>query len=410
MEEYTNALHRLQAVFLPEFDARFVPIWNYNSVEMETTRHRVVICRSNPVKPDPRVEKEARALARAGYAVTVIGWDRTAHLPTSESQDGYTIHRIPIRAEFGSGLANLPNLLRWQWGLWSWLRSHHREYDILHACDFDTILPALFVKRLWKKRVIYDIFDFYADHLRRTPEWIKQIIRNSDLSAIDQSDALILCDEARDEQVQGSHPRLITYIYNVPEDEGGGVFTPSSDGQLRLAYIGLIQVERMLFEVLDVVSRHPEWHLDLAGFGGDEKQIAQRAESMPNVTWHGRIPYDQSIALSRAADVLFALYDPAIPNHRFSSPNKVFESMMLGKPIVVAEDTNMDRVVRSARSGIVIPYGDVEALEQAFCQLTENPALRLELSRNGRHAYESNYAWEIMEKRLLQLYAQVTQP
>ncbi len=360
--------------------------------------------------PDPRVEKEARALVRAGYQVAVVGWDRTAHLPLLEHRDGYAIHRIAIPARYGSGLANLPNLLRWQWGLWQWLRHNRDQYDLIHACDFDTILPALWARRFWAKTVVYDIFDFYADHLRRTPTWIKQMIRRTDLNAIDHADALILCDEARIEQIRGAHPRKLTYLYNSPEDEGETEFQPSPPGYLRLAYIGLIQVERMLFEVLEVIGRHPEWSLDLAGFGGDEEQIVRIADGLPNVSWHGRVSYQKAIDLSRRADALFALYDPSIQNHRFSSPNKIFEAMMLSKPVLVAEHTHMDRIVNSAGAGIVIPYGDKIALELALDRLAADPGLRTRLGSQGRQAYRQFYSWQIMEQRLVDLYRELTPP
>ncbi len=62
------------------------------------------------------------------------------------------------------------------------------EYDVIHACDFDTILPAILIKSLYGKRLVYDIFDFYADHLRATPMIIKMIIRRVDLWAIGRAD------------------------------------------------------------------------------------------------------------------------------------------------------------------------------------------------------------------------------
>ncbi len=60
---------------------------------------RVMICRSNPLAPDPRVDKEARALAGSGYVVKAVGWDRTVELPCFERADAYDIHRLPIRAD-----------------------------------------------------------------------------------------------------------------------------------------------------------------------------------------------------------------------------------------------------------------------------------------------------------------------
>jgi glycosyltransferase involved in cell wall biosynthesis len=358
------------------------------------------------VAPDPRVEKEARCLSGAGYSVSVLGWDRSALLPTRERIDGVEILRRRIRAGYARGLMNLVPLLRWQVELLLWLICSRGRYDLIHACDFDTILPALIYKALFKKKVIYDIFDFYADHLRATPQGIKRLIRSVDLWAIEHADAVILVDDARIVQIAGTHPRRVVVIYNSPEDISY-CSIPNQKANvtaLNLAYIGLIQLERGLSEVIEVIGNHPDWTLDLAGFGGDEKIILEKARELPNVRWHGRIPYRDCIELSAKADVLFALYDPRIPNHRFSSPNKVFEAMMLGKPIVVARDTNMDRIVEQANAGIVVEYGDVAALERAFLRLEKEPDYRLRLGRNSRRVYEQRYSWNAAKERLLGLY------
>jgi len=372
---------------------------------------RVLVLRSNPIAPDPRVEKIARALHRFGFSVTALGWDRSAQLPEIEAADGFTIIRMPIHANFGSGLANLPNLLRWQWRLFTWLAKHHAEFDIIHACDFDTILPALWCKRRWGQIVVYDIFDFYADHLRRTPFWIKNWIRMMDLKSINRTDALILVDDARIAQIDGARPKKMIVVYNSPEDVSQKelpIFSPSPAGELRLVYVGLLQVERGLFEMLNIVGRHPNWHLDLAGFGGDEGTIAEKANGMPNVTYHGRVSYPAALTLSQAADVLFATYDPAIPNHRYSSPNKIFEAMMLGKPIIVAYNTNMDHIISTTRAGLVVPYGDEAALENALTKLANDPSLRQQFGQQARTAYEQMYSWQVMESRLQELYGELT--
>ena len=372
---------------------------------------RILITRSNPISPDPRVEKTGRALIAAGHTVRALGWDRTGILPATETRQDVPVTRLPIRAEFGKGMGNLPQLLRWQWGLWRWLIQHRGEFDLIHACDFDTILPALWLKMFHGKCVVYDIFDFYADHLRATPAAFKQIIRKVDLWAIGRVDALILVDEARIPQVTGSRPRSITIIYNSPEDVSRNLPVPekSVEGGFRLAYIGLLQVERGLLEMLTVLRSHPGWGLDLAGFGGDEAAILSAADGMHNVRWHGRVSYERAVQLSADADVLFATYDPSIPNHRYSSPNKVFEAMMLGKPVIVAAGTNMDRIIAEADCGCIVPYGDVPSLESTLVILASDPELVRKLGHNARQAYETRYAWSIMSQRLASLYEKVLQ-
>ena len=375
---------------------------------MLRNNRNVIILRSNPVHPDPRVEKIAHALTGYGYSVQVLGWDRTARLERNETRGDYIIHRLPIQASFGSGIGNLPQLIRWQMGLVRWLVAHGCEFDVIHACDFDTILPALMCKAIRRKAVVYDIFDFYADHLRRTPGWIKKLIRGVDLWAISKADAVILVDEARKQQIAGAKPKRLEIIYNSPE-KSSDYPVPENDRhiKLRIAYIGLLQKERGLIEILNVVSRHPQWHLDLAGFGGDEDEIFKAASKFSNIHWYGRVDYQKALGLSAAADLLFATYDPIIPNHRYSSPNKVFEAMMLGKPILVAKDTNMDLLIQKADCGMVVRYGREDDLESALMDLAENPEERNRLGRNARLAYHSFFSWDIMRERLLKLYDSV---
>ena len=373
---------------------------------------RILICRSNPIDPDPRVEKTATALATDEYQVIILGSDRTGVLPSSgllgDPSLGIVIHRLPIEAEYGHGLANLPNLLRWQWGLIKWLVNHRQAYDLIHACDFDTIIPALFSKLLLGKKIVYDIFDFYADHLRATPSSIKRLIRWVDLRAIGWADALILADETRYEQIAGAKPKRSTVIYNTPTTYTQPLKKPPHlENSFRLAYVGLLQVERGLLEILKILEDHPDWRLDLAGYGGDEAQILAKTDGMPNVHYHGRVEYDRALQISQSADVLFATYDPEIPNHRYASPNKVFEAMMLAKPIIVAQGTNMDRIVGEANCGLAIPYGDLGALETAIRTLASDACLRAKLGENGFQAYQNNYSWDLMRSRLLELYKSV---
>lgn len=366
---------------------------------------RVVVFRSNHIDPDPRVEKLAHALAKH-YAVHVVGWDRTQALPARQTRSDFTLELFPYKAPFGSGIKNLFALLRWQLFLLVWVIRFGRKYEVFHACDFDTVLPALFGRLIYRRKVVYDIFDFYADHIRSTPEWIKRIIRSLDHQAVRLADTLILVTEAQLRQLANVKPRRLVIIYNTPYD------MPSLDllagdpaVKLRVAYVGILQLERSLIEMIEVMRRQPAWHFDLAGFGGDEAQIVARALELPNITWHGRTPYPKTLAINQSSDVMFSICNPEVPNYRHASANKIFEAMMLGKPIVVAHGTNMDLMIEKYQCGLVVTYGDVDELEAVLQRLADDPALRRQLGQNGRKAYDQFYSWEEMERRLHELYA-----
>lgn len=372
---------------------------------------RILFCRATPLAPEPRIHRMAQALVKNEYAVTVLGWDMSGGYPLSESWQAVRVLRLRLPVRLGRGLANVRHQLRWQIGLLRWLTAHQREYDIIHACDFDTVLPALLARALFRKRVIYDIFDFYADMLRLTPNAVKRMIRRVDLWAIGRADAVILADEARQAQIAGAHPRRMIIVYNTPEDESTGLATMSKAAgrgeSLRLVYVGLLQRERGLFQILDVMKDHPQWQLDLAGYGPEADELAALAKQLANVTWHGRVDHHNAQMLNAKADVLIAAFDPALPNHRYASSNKLFEAMLLGKPIIVARHTNMDRLVEAHQCGIVIPYGDQQAFTDALARLAANHDLRQAMGEHARRAYETTFNWQIMQTRLLDLYREL---
>jgi glycosyltransferase involved in cell wall biosynthesis len=377
---------------------------------------RVLFCRSNTVAPDPRVAKEANALSKAGYRVQILAWDRAGTSPENEtifvdedSKVQVPVTRLRILSAYGRGMQNLPSLLRWQLGILTWMWKNRNSFDLIHACDFDTILPSLFISRLFRKKVVYDIFDFYSDHLRRTPQFIKWIVRRLDIWAINRADGIILADETRKVQIKGSHPRRVVIVYNSPEDWlSRKKWRPkSASKKLIVIYIGTLTRERGLFHLIDVIKNHKDWQLDIGGYGPDDALVAKAAARVPNIKWHGRTAYKKTMQLSYEADVLIATFDSAIPNHRFSSPNKLYEAMMLSKPIVVSSGTHIDGIIHKYKCGLVVKYGDLPDLERALALLANNHRLANTLGKNGRKAYEDKYSWAKVEKKLLAFYKHI---
>ena len=82
--------------------------------------------------------------------------------------------------------------------------------------------------------------------------------------------------------------------------------------------------------------------------------------------------------------------------------------MMLGKPVIVAENTHMDQLVGETHAGLIVRYGDVTDLESALQSLAENLDLGLALGAAGRGAYDNQYSWSKMETRIINLYTMVS--
>jgi glycosyltransferase involved in cell wall biosynthesis len=369
---------------------------------------RVVVCRSVPVAPDPRVERLAEVLVGAGAHVTVVGWDRGWSLQPEEERNGYRLVHLGVRAGFGRGLRNLPGHLAFAGLLFRWLVANRRRFDVIHACNLDVALPALFVARACRKGLVFDVFDSYWQAFRLGPAVFRRLVRAMERWVAEHCDAVVVPDEVRMEQLGDVQARRIYVVYNSPPDYVARLAADAAGraggGGFCIAYVGLLEVTRGLPVLLEVVGRRPQWHLELAGFGAHEGLITAKAAGLPNVRWHGRVSYKRAMELMANADVIVACYDPGVPNHRYASPHKVFEAMMLAKPVVVAEGTHVDELVTRHECGMVVPYGDGGRLEGALAALAASPELRAYLGRAGRKAYETFYRWDLMVTRILELY------
>ncbi len=364
---------------------------------------RVLFLRSNAVAPDPRVEKAAQSLAEHGYQVRVFAWDREAIAPPEEQRAGYDIFRSRIKGRYGSGWRNLLPLLRWQFAELSWLANQAGRGALIHACDFDTILPAWLVSRLRGCTLVYDIFDFYADNLTGLPAWLRQLIARMERAMIARADGVILTDESRLEQIAPATPHRLCVIANTPRDANpqGEVTIPD---QFSIIYVGQLLRNRGLETVIEILSRHPEWQMTLAGFGADAALLRDQAAGLKNISLHGQVGYDQAIALMRPGSVLLALYDPDLPNHRYASPNKIFEAMMLAKPVLVSKATGVDQLVETHGTGVAVDYHDPAAIEAALRRMADDPDWLRQMGQRARRCYEEMYSWQVMEQRLISFY------
>ena len=102
--------------------------------------------------------------------------------------------------------------------------------------------------------------------------------------------------------------------------------------------------------------------------------------------------------------MIAALYDPAIPNNRYASPNKLFEAMMLSKPVMTNEGILPAEIVREVHCGVVAHYEDVKEIAAALLRLSADSRERRAMGERGRRAFEEKYNWPGMEKRLTAAY------
>ncbi len=193
----------------------------------------------------------------------------------------------------------------------------------------------------------------------------------------------------------------------VPNGADPAMFTPEADGadfrrryQLPLdAFLVVYAGAHGLSNDLDVVLaaadrlRNEEHiHIALVGDGKEKPRLQARAREMnlPNLTFIPSLPKAGVAAALAAADACLAILKP-LEAYKTTYPNKVFDYMAAGRPLLLAIDGVSRRVVEDAGCGVFVPPGDAAALAQAVLQLAADPQTAREMGKRGRAYLEAHF-------------------
>lgn len=373
---------------------------------------RVVLIRSNPVNPDPPVEKMASTLINMGLKVLVLGWDRDDNYDYREEtfkviNGECQIIRFGIKATFGAGFrGNFGPLVSFQKVIKKWLSYNNSKYDIIHAFDFDTGLVAKRIAKRYHKRLIYHILDYYVDAHNVGNSIIRSFIRAEENKIIAYADATIICTEQRKEQIKGSMPRNLYIIHNTPDIRVTNIqdlCQSTAQDSIKVVYVGILAGSRMLVELANVISKDPRFEFHVGGFGKLENQMKEKAAQYSNIFYYGKMKYEDVLCLERQCDVMVAIYDPKIRNNQFSAPNKMYEALMIGKPIIMAKNTGFDKLIADNEIGVLVDYSE-EGIRDGLEKIRTLINKKQRISKRCIELYNDEYSWAIMETRIKYMY------
>ena len=375
---------------------------------------RVILLRSNPVQPDPPVEKMADALLEMGMQVDILAWDRSQknnscnneRFPSGTAQ----VTRFGIPAVYGARWASLFAFLRFEWNLLVWLVRNRKNYDMIHAFDLDTGVVAGVICGLFHKKLIYHLLDAYAESHFFSDSLIKRIIYKVEMALINFAEVTLICTEERKIQIQHSNPKRLEIIHNTPnrsaENETGHLALKESNAEVKIAYVGTQCSGRGIEELINAVVQDHRFELHIGGYGPMDDMIRCAAKQCNRIHYYGKLPYAQTLSLEEQCDLMVALYDPIIPNHRYCAPNKLYEALMLGKPLLMCENTGWNQLFQEEKIGCLIPYSQ-EGIANGLNKLYEIKDQWSTISETGKRVYQQRYSWETMKQRIRKIYTEI---
>jgi glycosyltransferase involved in cell wall biosynthesis len=377
---------------------------------------------------DVRVEKICCSLAAAGHGVHVIARNLERR-PREERLGSFQVHRLDPT---GGGRVNyalsFPAFFNPFWARRIGEVIRTQAIELLVVRDLPLLLAGLRAGRRHGLPVVFDMAEDYVSMLANV--WRHQpirplnvLVRNPFLArrverwALPRVDhTLVVVEEAREVvRRAGGAVERTTIVSNTPRLADLTSLAPREDATLAemrerfsAIYVGGIRRERGLHLVLDALERlvpeQPDWLFVAIGEGNalGELQRATRARRLErHVRWLGWREHREALGYVAAARV-GVITNFASPHTDTTIPNKLFDYMGLGVPVIASDAAPLRRVVNETRCGEIFRSGDAFDLARALRAVR---AGRVEYGANGRAAVRAQHHWGMDEARLLAIDA-----
>jgi glycosyltransferase involved in cell wall biosynthesis len=386
---------------------------------------------------DSRVQREARTLHATGYRVTVTCLDvadpRAVDLPPDvavlanrpDSSEILPGARSPYHPDDpGTATPRRGGKVSWvtgyirnvrAWGRWA---ARAVRPDAWHAHDL-TGLAALGATHSFRTvPVVYDSHELYLESgtAMRLPRQARRLLRSYEQSLVRRSTAVITVNDGVAGALASRYGVDPVVVLNCPPyrevDRPGAMRRELGLGARPvLLYHGALSPGRGIEATLAAMPLlQQEVAFVILGNGSLAPMLAARREDrklVDRVFLHPAVAPRELLDWVVDADLAMVLIERSEENFRLSTPNKLFEAMTSGVPVVTSPLPVMREIVERERIGEVADPGDVDRIATTIESLLGDAATLRQCGERARRAARTTYNWDRQAERLLSLYERV---
>lgn len=295
--------------------------------------------------------------------------------------------------------------------------------DLYHALTYTRIPVGLVLGRRDGARVVYDAADIYLDSgqladVHGPGRWF---LARSERQAARAADRVITVSDAyatvMEERFGVEYPLVVmncSYRFTPPavsERRFHAALGLEADQRVVL-YQGNFFPHRGIEQLVDAIADVPHGVLVLMGDGPLDEELraaAGRPATSGRIRVMEPVPPQDLLPWVASADVVAVPIQPSTLNHRLTTPNKLFEAMAAGVPVVASDLPGMAPIVRDTGCGVLVEATDIVALAAAITRLVHASAEEREAYRErALRAAHGRYNWESQLASLLDEYTRLT--
>lgn len=381
---------------------------------------------------DSRAQRLAETLAGRGHEVTILArW--SPGVEREETREGVRIVRVPVAAADGATLprvvVRLVSRVR-PIRVWLETRSQGRQIgelapdiEVVHAMAFLGLAAARWLRRRRPRlRIVFDARDIYAEarNIARLPRPARWLFKAVERRWARAAAAIVTTNEAYAEVMRARFGRPVVVVMNAPRRSEG---QPPDGRRFHDAlglpatarvvlYHGGLDRDRGIEVLLDALPElPPDAVLVLMGYGPLEPTLRQRAAATDDRRWHllPAVPPAELLGWVASAAVVAIPIQPTSLNHLLTTPNKLFEALAAGVPVVAADLPGIAAIVRDTGIGLLCDPTSPQAVAAAVREvLAWDDDARAKIRDRARAAIRDRYSWEAQVGPLLEAYGGLT--
>jgi len=398
---------------------------------------KVCMLLHEPYPNDIRVSKEAKSLIGSGFEIHMLCLGRKGE-PKEEVVNHIHVHRIHIaKTFFWRGIWDILLAFSFTQPIFSRnLKALQKkeQFNAFHVHDLPLAKTALEVSKHFPGvKTILDMHENYPEALKVWFQWKRNpIIRlKNDFffgfqrwldyekwAAINVDYVVVVVDEMkrRLESIHQIQPEKITVVTNtesrdfLDQEHIADIYT-RGEGDFILAYTGGVGPHRGIDVAIKSLKhiQNPKIRLEITGHLSKDSKIWLSALAKENgvenrVLINGYQPFHKFFSYMAYADVNL------IPHNRNGHtdntiPHKLFQGMMVGKPVLVSDAPPLQRIVESTKSGLIFKAGSSTDFAEKIQYLYDNKAAYEQFGENGKsETLTGSWNWETTVKSLIDLY------
>lgn len=351
---------------------------------------------------DNRVHKVAVSLQKMGFEPVLIG----RLLPESHDVNrDYRTHRMKLIFRKGA-------MFYFEYNLRLFFYLLKSRVDVFVANDLDTLPANYLASRIKRKPLIYDSHEYFTE----VPELIgrpvvRAIWKGMERMLVPQVDGAYTVSDSIAEVYRDLYKVDFKVVRNMPvcsEINSLSAADPvKSDLPKIVLYQGALNQGRGIEAAIRAMLYLEGAELWLAGDGditGELKQMVAELKLDTKVKFLGRLPLDELNGITRQADLGISLEEDLGLNYRFALPNKLFDYIQAGVPVLVSNLPEMRRIVDRYQIGTIAETHQRKELAELMKTVLFDQTKRQVWKQNLQVAARE-LCWENEEETLRQIYS-----